>query len=184
MRIAGETVGVRGFALLAATGVVGIVLAVHGWSARHDGLPPTLAGPQASRSPSAGATRVSTVAPTQGPTASGHAAPQPTTASPAPGPKLSSQPYGRYAYQVWPGPMSQAARAAMTGLVVIVHRHGSGIVVAAGAAGQPRAAPTVYPSGARVYVIEAALGDDSNNTDFNFGDDALVVTDSLGRILR
>jgi hypothetical protein len=80
--------------------------------------------------------------------------------------------------------MSQAARAAMTGLVIVVHRRGSGIIVAAGAAGQPRAAPRFYPAGAKVYVIEAALGDDSNNTDFNFGDDAFVVTDSRGRIVR
>lgn len=184
MRIAGETVGVRGVALLAASGLVGIVLAVHGWSARHDGLPPTLAGPQASRSPSAAATPVSPAAPTQGPPASGQAPPPSAAASPAAGPKLSSQPYWQYAYQVWPGPMSQAARAALTGLVVAVHRHGSGIIVAAGATGQPKAAPTFYPAGAKVYVIEAALGDDSNNTDFNFGDDALVVTDSQGRIVR
>jgi hypothetical protein len=79
--------------------------------------------------------------------------------------------------------MSQAARAAMTGLVV-VHRQGSGIEVTAGAAGQPNAAPAFYPAGVKVYVVEAALGDDSNNTDFNFGDDALVVTDSQGRIVR
>ena len=66
----------------------------------------------------------------------------------------------------------------------MVHRHGSGITVAAGVVGQPKAAPRFYPAGTKVYVIEAALGDDSGNTDFNLGDDALVVTDSLGRIVR
>lgn len=184
MRIAGETVGVRGIALLAASGVVGIVLAVHGWSVRHDGLPPTLAGPQGSLSPSAAATHASSGAPTQGPPSSGQASPPSPTASPAAGPKLSSEPYARYAFQVWPGPMSHAAHAAMTGLVVVVHRHGSGINVTAGAVGQPKGAPAFYPAGAKVYVVEAALGDDSNNTDLNFGDDALVVTDSLGRVVR
>ena len=57
-------------------------------------------------------------------------------------------------------------------------------MVAAGVAGQPKAAPRFYPAGTKVYVIEAALGDDSGNTDFNLGDDALVVTDSLGRIVQ
>src|SRR6266581_3110081 len=177
MRIAGETIGVRGMTLLAASGVVGIVLAVHGWSVRHDGLPPTLAGPQASRSTSAGAGSASPAAPTQSQPPSGQAPASSATASPAAAPKLSSQPYARYAYQVWPGPISQAAKAAATGLVIVVHRHGSGIIVAAGVAGQPTAAPRLYPAGAKVYVIEAALGDDSGNTDFNLGDDALVVTD-------
>ena len=189
MRIAGETVGVRGIALLAASGMVGIVLAVHGWSVRNDRLPPTLAGAQASRSASAGAGSASPAAPTQSQPPSGQApassaAAPSATASPAASSKLSSQPYAQYAYQVWPGPISQAARAAATGLVIVVHRHGSGIVVTAGVAGQPKAAPTFYPAGAKVYVIEAALGDDSGNTDFNLGDDALVVTDSAGRIVR
>jgi hypothetical protein len=33
-------------------------------------------------------------------------------------------------------------------------------------------------------VLEASLGDDSGNSDFNLGDDGLVVTDSSGRILQ
>ena len=41
-----------------------------------------------------------------------------------------------------------------------------------------------YSGGAHVYVIEAALGDDSGNSDFNLGDDGIVVTDARGRILR
>ncbi|MDR3034338.1 MAG: hypothetical protein LBV78_14710 [Kitasatospora sp.] len=41
-----------------------------------------------------------------------------------------------------------------------------------------------YPSGAKVYVIEASLGDDANNSDYSLGDDGLVVTDSSGRIVR
>lgn len=184
MRIAGETIGVRGITLLAASGVVGIVLAVHGWSVRHDRLPPTLAGGQASHSASAGAGPASPAGPTQSQPASGKAHASSATASPTAAPKLSSQPYARYAYQVWPGPTSQAASAAATGLVIVVHRHGSGLMVAARVVGQPQAAPRFYPAGAKVYVIEATMGDDSGNTDFNLGDDALVVTDSLGRIVR
>jgi hypothetical protein len=65
-----------------------------------------------------------------------------------------------------------------------VRREGSGISVAAGVAGQPLPAAKFYPSGVTVYVVEASLGDDSGNSDFNLGDDGLVVTDSDGRILQ
>jgi hypothetical protein len=182
MRVAGETIGLRGIALLAASGVFGVVLAVHGWSVRHDRLPTTFAGPQASHSASAGVR--SPAAPAQSKPAASQGPASSAASSPAAAPKLSSQPYARYAYQVWPGPISQAATAAATGLLIVVHRHGSGIVVAAGVTGQPKGAPRFYPAGAKVFVIEAALGDDSGNTDFNLGDDALVVTNSLGRIVQ
>jgi hypothetical protein len=35
-----------------------------------------------------------------------------------------------------------------------------------------------------VYVVEASLGDDSGGTDYNLGDDGLIVTDAQGRILQ
>jgi hypothetical protein len=57
-------------------------------------------------------------------------------------------------------------------------------MVEAGVAGQPPQPARFYPTGTAVYVIEAAMGDDSGNSDYNLGDDGLVVTDSQGRILR
>ncbi len=72
----------------------------------------------------------------------------------------------------------------MTGLSISVHRSGPGISVAAWVNGQSSPAPRVYASGARVYVVEASLGDDANNSDYNLGDDGLVVTDSSGRIVQ
>lgn len=72
----------------------------------------------------------------------------------------------------------------MTGLAISVHRSGQGISVTAGMSGQQPSSPAFYPSGAKVYVIEASLGDDANNTDYSLGDDGLVVTDSSGRIVR
>ena len=85
---------------------------------------------------------------------------------------------------MWPGTPTATARAAETGLVIKVNGQGSGISVAAGVAGQPLPAATFFPGGARVYVIEESMGDDSQDSDFNLGDDGLVVTDSHGRILR
>ena len=57
-------------------------------------------------------------------------------------------------------------------------------MVAARVTGQPNATSRFYAGGAKVYVVEVALGDDSSNTDYNLGDDGLVVTDSLGRIVQ
>jgi hypothetical protein len=200
MRIAGETVGPRGMTVLALSAIAGLLLGVHGWSGRHNGLPSTLAGlgssPSATASPgpsspspaqSRPAQDPTQGPPTQGPSATASPAgssPAPVSPSPTPGPKLSSQSYASYAFQEWPGPVSRAAKAAATGLVITVRKHGSGIMVTAGVAGQPMPAATYYQTGARVYVIEAAMGDDSGNSDYNLGDDGLAVTDSQGRILQ
>ena len=188
MGIAGKAVGPGGLALLAVTAVAGIVLAVHGWSARHAGLAPgSLAG--TSTRPSAGAT---STPPARTPTAraSSSAAPAATPGASATtpaghaGPPLRSQSYAPYSYLVWPGTPSSAAHAALTGLSVSVHRQGSGISVTAGVNGQPAGAAHFYPLGARVYVVEATVGDDSGNSDYNLGDDGVVVTDAHGRIVQ
>jgi len=69
-------------------------------------------------------------------------------------------------------------------LAITVRRHGSGITVTAGVAGQPPTPARTYPTGTAVYVIEATMGDDSGNSDYNLGDDGLIVTDAQGRILQ
>jgi hypothetical protein len=187
MRSTGKPTGPLGLALLVVTALVGIVLAAHGWSGRHSGLAPgtlagttapaanmTPAGPGHAAGPSAPAAGSSAAAPAGGPGASPAA---------RPGPLLSAQSYAPYSFRVWPGTPGAAAQAALTGLTVKVLRQGSGISVTAGVIGQPSGAPSFYAHGAVVYVVEASLGDDSGNTDYNLGDDGLVVTDTQGRIL-
>ena len=98
------------------------------------------------------------------------------------GPLLSSEPYAQFAYLVWPGTQSAAAQQAMSGLTISVSRQAGGLSVRAGVTGQPLPAAQFYPNGARVYVIESSLGDDSAKIDYNLGDDGLVVTDAQGRI--
>ena len=182
MRLGGDLVGRWGLTLLAVAGVAGVILAIHGWAARASGVVPA-ALPAGSGSP---AGRV-TAGPSSGPLAS-PSSPAATSASAAPsassstGPLLSAEPYASYAFQVWPGTLSTAAKQALTGLTVSVHRQPAGLSVTAGAAGQAAAAH-VYPTGARVYVVEASLGDDSGNSDYSLGDDGLVVTDSAGRVV-
>lgn len=72
----------------------------------------------------------------------------------------------------------------MTGLSVSVKRQGSALIVVAGVTGQAAQPPRRFAGGARVYVVESSLGDDSGNTDYNLGDDALIVTDAKGGIIR
>jgi hypothetical protein len=174
MRLGGDPVGRWGAALMAATGAVGLVLAVHGWSARGPAVTPALAGSsRAAGTAAAGQPRVTRPAPAP----SGSAPPA------RPGPLLSSEPYASAAFRVWPGPLSSAARLALTGLHLSVHRDGTALAVTAGVNGQPAGPRRLFPGGARVYVIEASLGDDSGNADYSLGDDGLVVTNFQGRIV-
>ena len=181
----------RGVALLAVTAVVGLALAVHGWSARTGTLPGQIAGQgktgPAGPAPSAPATpKTGPPASHQiGPTASASATPSATpSATISVGPPLASQSYAQYSFEVWPGPRSTAAKAALTGLTITVTRTGHGIWVKAGVIGQPPNPAQLYPGGAKVYIVEASLGDDSNNADYNLGDDGVIVTNPAGRILR
>jgi len=185
MRIAGESIGTRGLALLGVTAVVGLAVGVHGWSARHNGLPPSsLSGAQATTSASPAATSgPGQASPSAGPTAGPTAGPAASPAVSA-GPKLSSQSYASYAFQVWPGTPSATAQAAETGLAISVQKQGTGISVAAGLTGQKLPAAKYYATGSKVWVIEASMGDDSGSSEYNLGDDGLVVTDTQGRILQ
>lgn len=180
------SVGPRGLVLLAAVGVAALILGVQGWSARHVGLMTSAAGGFSGPARSSPAASTPQQAASSGAASPGSAA-SGQGSSPAPGgagPLLSSEPYASFAFQVWPGPMGAAAQQAMTGLAISVRRQGSGISVTAGVSGQPAPPARTYPDGARVYVLEASLGDDSGGSDFNLGDDGLVVTDAQGRIAQ
>lgn len=152
-------VSARGLVLLSATAVAGVVLAIHGWGAHERSALPAALVPSASARPSA-------------------------SAHPSAGPLLRSQSFASYAFRIWPGVPSAPAKAAMTGLSISVHTRGNGLLVAAGVTGQPAQPPKFYAGGARVYVVEASMGDDSGNSDYNLGDDGLIVTDARGRILQ
>jgi hypothetical protein len=187
--VGGELVGRWGLAVLAATGVAGLVLAIHGWSGSGaHAAPPLAVGPlgTASAAPSRTVPSPSqATSPAGAPAASAANSPGAAgSSSPTPGPLLSSEPFASVAYQIWPGPVSSTARQALTGLAISVHNRGTGLAVTAAARGQGAAATHLYRGGVRVYVVEASLGDDSGNSDYSLGDDGLVVTDAQGRIIR
>jgi hypothetical protein len=191
-------VGPRGFGVLLLAGLIGLALAIVGWSQRGTGLvapsmgglggstPARTAAPAGtSASPPASATEPSaqaSSAPPASPSTQPSAAASPS-ATPSLGPLLSSEPYAQFAFLVWPGNPSPTAQQAMSGLVVSVTRQAGGIAVRAGVAGQPLAAAHFYAEGGKVYILESNLGDDGSNLDYNLGDDGLIVTNPQGRIV-
>ncbi len=171
--------GPRGFTVLSLAGIVGVCLALLGWSQRGTGLvaglvptSATSAAPAASSSPASAA-----------PSASGSAA----APSPAPslGPALSSEPYASYAYQVWPGQVSSNNRIVMAGFGLNVARKSNGITLNVVMDGQKMTSgPQFFAGGAKVYVVDTNLGDEGGSVDYSLGDDGLIVTNAQNRILQ
>src|SRR5579875_3671611 len=188
--LGGEAVTPSRLAVVGLAAVVGIGLAVHGYShglslGRPGGLLGAPAPTTATSRPTPTTSKPTTAA--SHPRSSGRAStgPQPTAAQQKLGPLLSSTPYAQFAYQVYPGPRSAQAQLALAGFNVVVKRSGGHIVLsvsASGSSGPPQV--STYPAGDRVYFIEASFGDDSGHAEYNFGDDGLLVTNSQGRIVQ
>lgn len=162
--------GPRGLTVLSIAGIAGVALGAHGWAQRSTGL----VSPLVNAPPSSSA-----------PAAAGSSPAATPSASVTAGPRLSSEPYASYAYQVWPGPLSATASRAMTGWTVTVTRRPGGIIVKAVQNGLLMSAVShFYPGGAKVYVLESNTGDDGGgNGDYAVADDGLVVTNSQGQVL-
>ncbi len=185
MRIAGETVGRRGAVALSTAAVLAGILAVHGY-----GHPGSL-GLAGSSTISGTSTGRPTTAPSTQPSGASSPAPSssssPTaapTGSATPGPLLSSTPYASYTYQLYPGTPSASAQVALAGFSFKAQSSGSSVkfTLSINAGGQAPITKS-YPSSDHVYFVEANLGDDSANTEYNYGDDGLVVTDATGHVV-
>ena len=188
MRIAGETVGARGAIALSTAAVMAAILAVHGYghpgslglvgsttiTGAHTGRPTAAPSPQPQSSGTGSATPGSSASPAAAPSASA-----------TPGPLLSSTPYAAYTYQLYPGTPSTSARVALAGFSFKARNSGSSVQFTLFISGGSQAPITKsYPANDHVYFVEANLGDDSANTEYNFGDDGLVVTDASGRVVQ
>lgn len=170
-----RSVGPWGLTLLVVASVVGVLLASHGWTHRGTNGGVGSLGGQSGAAHTTPATSSTSAPPRAGPTAN--------SGGGAPGPLLTSQPFAQYSFVIWPGTPSVSAKAALAGLSVNVHQQASGLSVTAAVNGQQAGSPHFYPKGVRVYVVEASMGDDSGNSDYNLGDDGIVVTDAQGRIV-
>ncbi len=176
-----STLGPRSFAVLSAAGIAGVCLAIVGWNNRATGLVSSLIASQ----PPPAASASATPGPGSTPTPAGTASPAASaTAGATTGPLLSSEPYASYAYQIWPGPVSSNAQLAMAGFTVHVAKSGKGITVSAAQTGQSAGSPHLYPTGAKVYMIDSNLGDEGGSVDYNVSDDGLIVTNAQGQMLQ
>ena len=179
MRMGFERLGRRGLALLAVTG-----------ASRPDPGSPRLVGPRsgasagtAGRQPGPASPRASAASPRAS------AAPRPSgspgrSPSGSHGPLLSSRTLRKLGLSGLAAYPEHRCPAGTDRSEISVRRQGSGLSVTAGILGQPPSAPHLYPHGARVYVVETSLGDDSGNTDYSLGDDGLVVTSAQGTVIQ
>lgn len=178
MRIAGEDIGRRGAVALSLAALAAAVLAVHGY-----GSPGSLGvAPLTGTRPLASST-TPTPTPTPGARPASSPSAQPTSSA-TPGPLLSSTSYAPYTYQLYPGAPSSTARLALSGFAYKVKSQGSSIVFTLDILGGGQAPVTnTYPASDHVYFVEASFGDDAQNTEYNFGDDGLVVTNASGHVV-
>lgn len=139
-----------------------------------------------SQNQSSSATAPPAQASSSGGTNPGQKTSKPSSAKVASGPLLSSEPYASVAYRIYPGTMSSAAQTAIAGFTFRFSQAGSGKEkVTAYAYGQSTPiASSVFAGTDKLYFIETSLGDDAAQADLNGGDDALVLTDAAGHIVR
>ncbi|MHB1739613.1 MAG: hypothetical protein ACYCXA_09085 [Actinomycetes bacterium] len=178
-RLLGEPIGPRGAGLLGIVAVAGVALAL----TRPAGTSLT----SASTSLTGAASATSPTAPSTG-TSSTPAPSTGTSSTPAPsasiGPLLSSTPYAAYADPIYPGALSATTRTALAGFTVSLVHQGTNVRLTLNMAGstQPAAVRTV-PASDHIYFVEANLGDDSGSSEYNLGDDGLVITNASGHVV-
>jgi hypothetical protein len=192
MRLAGEAVGRRGALALSMAGLAATVLALHGYanpgslgiagsglvSPSPGGQPSARASGSAKGNPSPAAT------PASSPSASPTATPA-ASASASLGPLLSSTPYAAYTYRIYPGTPSASTRQALAGFSFTARLVAKSVDFTLFESGstQPTENKT-YPASDHIYFVEASLGDDSGNAEYNFGDDGVVVTNTSGHVVQ
>jgi len=184
MRLGPEHLGPRGLMLLGAAGVLGVALAVHGYG-KGVVVASGTAGVVSASQPSA-TTATTTPSTTTPPSKAAGSTTTSTSAAPRAqklGPALASTQYASYAYQVYPGSLSSQAQLALTGFTVHVTPGPTTITVKVSATGSAPQSSN-YPLGDKVYFVETTLGDDSGVSDYNFGDDGILVTNAAGRIVE
>jgi len=188
-----ERVGAIGLAVLLASAVLAIGLAVHGYGNRGLALASVAASkasPGGSQQPAGTATRApakSTAGSTPSTTSPPFAKTTPSTTSPPTklGPALSSTQYASFAYRIYPGPVSASAQQAMAGYSISTKLSGSKVVVIVSPAGSSQApSRKAFSAADDVYFIEANFGDDSGMTELNPGDDGLIATNAQGLIVE
>jgi hypothetical protein len=163
-------VGPRGLTVLSIAGIAGLLFGVVGWRQRP--LDAVAAPVTASSSPAS-----ATISPSPAATGSSSATGSSATAA---GPPLSSMPYASFAYEVWPGPVGADGKLALSRWTLTVTRQAGGITVKAAHDGQQMSSVShFYPGGAKVYILDSDLSDNTAGTT----DEGLEVTNAQGQVL-
>ncbi len=91
--------------------------------------------------------------------------------------------YAPYSYQVYPGPLSQQAQAALSGFSMKnTTLQNSSVIVTLTVVGSGQQQTVVLQPGYKLYIVEATFGDDSFRSDYSLGDDGFVVVDPNGYV--
>ncbi|NNN18442.1 MAG: hypothetical protein HKL84_01170 [Acidimicrobiaceae bacterium] len=183
MRIGSEKIGRNGGVVLAIAAVGSVGLAIHGYGR---GISPAGSSLSVSAANTAPSVAKSTTTTTSGSTSvSSLQISTTSTTAPKLGPLLSSTQYASVSYRIYPGPESSQAKTATAGFNISVKLSGSNEIVSVSVPGSSSAPQTsTFPKGDSVYFVETSLGDDSGTSDYNAGDDGIIVTNSQGRIVE
>ena len=97
---------------------------------------------------------------------------------------FSSTPYYPYSYLISSQPLSQQARAALSGFNMTTNLLTNGTrKITIMLQGTNQSEVIMLKSGYSLYMIEATLGDDSYNVDASLGDDGFVVVNQSGYVV-
>jgi cytoskeletal protein RodZ len=188
MRIGQEKIGPRGRTILVIAAVVAVAMGIYGWGRGTIAVGGTLSlsNGQAPTTTSSPTTSSPT---TSSPTTSSSTTPRshPTTSVPTQkvGPLLSSTQYASYAYELYPGPQNSQTKLATAGFKIRITPNQGTVTVSVTSTGSSQAPQvSTIASSDKVYFIEASFGDDSNDSEYNMGDDGLIFTNAAGRIVQ
>lgn len=97
---------------------------------------------------------------------------------------FSSTQYAPYSYLIYPGVISQQAKAALAGfnLSTSILKNGS-INVTITIKNISQKQSMIIKSGDNLYIVETTFGDDGYNNDYSLGDDGFIIVNSSGYVI-
>lgn len=92
--------------------------------------------------------------------------------------------YAPYAFQVFPGSMSQQASAAMSGFSMNTTALANGTTsISVSLKSTSQSQTIMLGPGYKLYVIETTFGDDGYGSDYSLGDDGFVLVNQTGYVV-
>jgi len=100
--------------------------------------------------------------------------------------KLVDSPNGKFAFLISGDTINSDAKAALAGFNLDKTSNADGTTIIKLTSTNTEYVDQTYTlkNGEQLYFIERSMGDDSNNQEFNLGDDTAVIVDSEGYIVN